>query len=324
MFEGRPEKITKEYILDRVSQEDLFEKYLGSGVAYDGELFKSPLRSDRNPTCTVYRNTDLFRFVDYAGPRYNIFDIVMLKNNCNLNDALNIIAQDFKLFRGTTNRGVFTATEGTYLPKKETEIKVIRQKFTEVDKAYWGQYHLKDPQIFERYETISCQYVFWTDKFTGELELKAIYNKNNPIYAYSFRDNHWKIYFPFLTDWRFRCNTDKLQGYNQLDKTGDILVWTKSLKDCMVFRLFGINAVAKQAETNYIKDEVIHDLKSKFKSHLIIYDDDNAGREGAARDSDQWGFPTKFIPFNEGKDISGYVKKHGLIKTGKLIETLLR
>ena len=49
-----PIRVTKEMILNKVSQEQLMEHYLGIPVKKG--LFKSPLRNDKNPTCAFYRN----------------------------------------------------------------------------------------------------------------------------------------------------------------------------------------------------------------------------------------------------------------------------
>ena len=52
-FEIEP-TITKQYLLDRASQETYLEYYLDIPVKKG--LFKSPLRKDNNPTCSFYKN----------------------------------------------------------------------------------------------------------------------------------------------------------------------------------------------------------------------------------------------------------------------------
>ena len=47
---------TKDKILDNVSQEQIIEYYLNVKVQYK-KSFKSPLRTDENPTCT-FKRTD--------------------------------------------------------------------------------------------------------------------------------------------------------------------------------------------------------------------------------------------------------------------------
>ena len=47
-------KITKDYLLERASQETYLEYYLGIPVKKG--LYRSPLRKDDKPTCSFYRN----------------------------------------------------------------------------------------------------------------------------------------------------------------------------------------------------------------------------------------------------------------------------
>ena len=47
--------LNKTYILERISQEQIMEYYLGISVKLD-ILLKSPLRKDENPTCSFYYN----------------------------------------------------------------------------------------------------------------------------------------------------------------------------------------------------------------------------------------------------------------------------
>lgn len=50
----QPTKITKELILSHISEETLMEHYLGIPVKKG--IFRSPLRTDNNPTCSFDRD----------------------------------------------------------------------------------------------------------------------------------------------------------------------------------------------------------------------------------------------------------------------------
>lgn len=92
----QPYRPTKELILSRVSEETIMEHYLG--VPVKKGLFRSPLRQDRNPTCTFYRSskTGELLFKDFGSDHSgNCFTVVMLKFNCSYGKALGIIANDF-------------------------------------------------------------------------------------------------------------------------------------------------------------------------------------------------------------------------------------
>ena len=94
-----PLRPTKELILQKVSEEQLMEHYLGIPVKKG--LFKSPLRQDNHPTCAFYRskNGDLI-FKDFNGSFCgNAISVVMYKFNCTFYKALQIIANDFGIIK---------------------------------------------------------------------------------------------------------------------------------------------------------------------------------------------------------------------------------
>ena len=91
--------ITKELILQNISQEAIMEHYLGVHIGKG--LFCSPLRKDKKPTCSFYKNKsgDLI-FKDFGGYFYgNCFSVVMNKYNCSYHEALEIIANDFGIVK---------------------------------------------------------------------------------------------------------------------------------------------------------------------------------------------------------------------------------
>jgi hypothetical protein len=131
-----PTTVTKELILNSVSEETLMEHYLG--VPVKKGLLKSPLRQDNKPTCAFYRNKkgDLI-FKDFRGDfSGNFISVVMYKFQCSYGKALNIIANDF----GIVSR-----------PKLQVNpllIKYTNKKFEETQEAII-QIEVKD---FEQYE----------------------------------------------------------------------------------------------------------------------------------------------------------------------------
>ncbi len=89
-------------ILNRVSEEQLMEHYLGIPVKKG--LFVSPLRQDKNPTCAFYRNRkgDLI-FKDFGSTFCgNFISVVMEKFQCSFAKALDIIGNDFGIIHNST------------------------------------------------------------------------------------------------------------------------------------------------------------------------------------------------------------------------------
>ena len=88
-----PTTVTKELILNSVSEETLMEHYLG--VPVKKGLLKSPLRQDNKPTCAFYRNKkgDLI-FKDFRGDfSGNFISVVMYKFQCSYGKSLNFYEQ---------------------------------------------------------------------------------------------------------------------------------------------------------------------------------------------------------------------------------------
>jgi len=88
---------TKELILNKISQEQLMEHYLGIPVKKG--LFKSPLRQDNKVTCSFYRGTSgTIYFKDFSGDFVgDVFAVVMRKYSCTFQEAVRIIGNDFGL-----------------------------------------------------------------------------------------------------------------------------------------------------------------------------------------------------------------------------------
>ena len=88
-------KITKEFLLEKYSEETYFEYYLGIPVSK--RLVCSPIRQDRHPTCSFYRNKNgELIFKDFgANTNYSFINVVMEMFRLGYYQALNKIATDF-------------------------------------------------------------------------------------------------------------------------------------------------------------------------------------------------------------------------------------
>ena len=78
-----PQRITKELLLSKYTQETFFEHYLG--VPVKKGLFCSPsiIRIDKSPTCSFYKDKKgILKFKDFAGPTFDFVGCVMHIFNC--------------------------------------------------------------------------------------------------------------------------------------------------------------------------------------------------------------------------------------------------
>lgn len=320
-------KLSKDLILSQYSEEQIMEYYLHITVRKG--LFRSPLRRDKNPTCSFYRNNSgTLIFKDFAtGQHLNCFAVVQEVFKCDYFEALRIIANDF----GIVKTKEIQKTPGKInehpikIEDKETsKIQIQMQNFTELELKWWGKYGIT-PEILKHFNVYSCKYVFLND------QLFAKSQQHCPIFGYYGKKYQgmelWRCYFPKRTSFRFITNwpSKKIQGFDQLPKKGRLLVITKSLKDCMAMYAYGVNAIAPCSENLFVSESVLSDLKERFENIIVFYDNDIPGIHNMRKIKKEHPELTYFfIPRKyEAKDFSDYRALYGYNKTrSSIIETI--
>lgn len=290
------EKITKNYILQRIPQETIFEYYTNIKVCddnFEANAFYSPFRKDNNPTCNYYYSGEYpnikLRMKDWNGSfKGDCFDAAAKRTNININNSkgfnllLEKIAFDFKINKYTDEQHQieFKTSYTNYIKSKRLVFKVVPRKFNIYDKHYWYDTHCISSDILKLGRVIPIQELHIEGK-DGYLHLVYTYNYKNPGYAYLGKTvnniTEWITYFPFeQKKYKHRRNANFVLGYN-LFIPARIGIITKSYKDALAFKAFGISAVAIPAETYLMKqDEIIH-LKSKVDILFTNFDYDRAG-----------------------------------------------
>ena len=269
------EEITKEFLLSKFNEETFMTYYLGIPVKKG--LFKSPLRGDHVPTCSFFRNkAGELIFKDFSGAFYgNFINVVMYKYQCNYYKALKIIASDFGLI-GTSIKKTPIKVQETFKDSGQAVINVEIQDFTEQELKWWNKYGITE-KILKKFKVYSCKNVW----LNGNYFAKSA--QNNMMFGYygGIKDKVelWRIYFPQRKEYRFlsNWNSNKIQGFNQLPKTGNVLIITKSMKDVMTLYSVGIPAIAPNSETLFISDNVLSNLKERFNRIFVLYDNDLPG-----------------------------------------------
>lgn len=320
-------KITKELILSRFSEEQLMEYYLHIPVKKG--LFRSPLRRDKQPTCSFYRNkSGTLIFKDFAtGQHLNIFDVVQSIFRCDYFESLRIIANDFGIVRDNAlhkNPGKINLNPIKIKDKEISKIQIEVQEFTDSELKWWGRYGISK-DILKRFNVYSCKHVFLNDQLFAESQ------QHCPIFGYYGKKYQglelWRCYFPKRTSFRFITNwpSKKIQGYDQLPKKGKLLVITKSMKDSMCLYSCGITACAPNSENLFIPDKVLEDFKNRFENIVVLYDNDRPGLYNMAKIRKEHPELTYiFIPKKyRSKDISDFYKDHGRKETLNLIKTFI-
>lgn len=318
-FSFQPE-ITKDLLLKYNNEETYMSYYLG--IPIKKGLFISPLRVDHKPTCSFFKGRQLY-FKDFAtGECLSFENVVMKKFGCNYYEALVIIAKDFGIIKNHNYKTAKIIKQETFKKDKKTIIQIEAKSFTNDELKWWEQFGV-NKSVLIKYRVYSCKTVFLNGK------IESVYDPKCPSYGYYFGNSEdgrelWKIYYPFRKTFRFLGNikTTTIQGYTQLPKKSKLLVITKSLKDVMVLYNLGIAAIAPQSETQFIEDQVLEDLRKRFKHIVLVFDNDQTGVEFTNKIKHKYSWITPMIiPRRyKAKDISDFYKMYGKDKTITLIK----
>lgn len=330
MIQIRPDLCT-ENVLKRVSSYDIFKRYC-ENFQEIGKFFCSTLRSDdtKGSACIDYIGNDLF-YKDFGDYRKGCRSIVYVarKFNTDYYSALKIINRDFNLGLGNHNKIPDSLSPVKYsIPKENkkenqssnTVIKIKYRNYTLEDLKYWAKYYwtvemLKSVDIYP----ISH---FWLDNHKNNFRLFTV-PQNSLVYTmdYYFHREIFrrKIYQPFKPEFKFISNVDDtiVQGYKNLDRTGDILFITSSLKDCGIFWRLGYNAVAPNSESTFLPEKFLRKYKKRYERIIIWFDNDfnkkeNQGIINAKKFSELYGMEYYYTPDNTEKDPSDFAFNYGL------------
>ena len=292
-------------LLDKVDDYTIYSYYLGQFKP--GKLMNSPLRNDdKMPSFAIFPGkTGGLLFKDHGtGESGNALKFIKLYKGIQTREELE--RELLTIVRRTNpNEEIRTNNYSKRISSGVTDIGVVRQPFTEVDKKYWKQFHISIDTL-KKFNVFSIKY------FLCNRVVRGTYKEDNPMYAYKVYER-FKIYRPLAskyTKWRTNLTNRHVQGLAELPKEGgNLLIITKSLKDVMCLYEMGFNAIAASSETTFIPDDIIQSLRSKWKHIVILYDRDAAGMQNARKYSKQFKFDAIFVHKKfKAKDVSDAVR----------------
>lgn len=292
-------------ILSQIDEYDIYAYYMGN---FDiGKLYNSPLRTDdKNPSFAIFKGRrGNLMFKDHgSGESGNVIKFVKLLKNINTDAELE--KELLHIIRHTAPLSTRVSTKN-YKTHNSVDIGIVRQSFTDIDKKYWKSFAITEATL-NKFEVFSIKYFLCNKIVSG------VYKDTNPMYAYKV-NNKFKIYRPLnskYTKWRTNLEITDIQGYAQLPDTNNLLIITKSLKDIMVLYEMGYCAVSPSSETTFIPEDILNDLKARFKKILILFDNDETGIKKAQEYSSKYNL-IQFVIDNKfnAKDISDAVKLNG-------------
>lgn len=295
-------------LLDKVDDYSIYSYYLGSFKP--GKLMNSPLRTDdKIPSFAIFPGkTGGLLFKDHGnGESGNALKFIKLY--CHINTREELEKELLRIVRKTNpnqekRKNTYTRSGVLY----ETDIGIVRQPFTNVDVQYWNKFHISTTTL-KKFNVFSIKY------FLCNRVVRGTYKEDSPMYAYKVFDG-FKIYRPLAskyTKWRTNLTNRHVQGLAELPQEGgNLLIITKSLKDVMCLYEMGFSAIAASSETTFIPDDILEQLKERWKHIVILYDRDKTGMKTARQYSKQYGFDAIFVHKRfKAKDISDAVRDNG-------------
>tara|TARA_R110002012_G_scaffold14544_5_gene59879 strand:+ start:676 stop:1677 length:1002 start_codon:yes stop_codon:yes gene_type:complete len=314
-----------EVILSKITEYDIFMYYCPN-LKELGKKFNSDLRKDNSPTVyiTMYNGKLLYKDFGNSEHTFDCFNYVKHKYSCSFIDALRIIDCDFNLGL-SSNKAEIQFTMGYMGYKQNTipnfnkqEVIIYKKKkaWNKEDANFWRKY-LVSKKILIKFAVEPISH-FWINN--NRFTCKSI------TYAFKFK-NRYKIYSPYEEKNKWLSSTRKtdVQGYDQLPNNGERLIITSSLKDVMCLYAAGYPSIAMQSEMQMPDEKLISELKERFNTIEILYDNDfnkieNPGQTMAKRICNLYGFNNICLPETfESKDPSDLVSKENSFNELKLI-----
>jgi len=301
--------IDEKYVYSFLTQEQIFEKYLGTPVVLNRKLI-SPLRNDKKPTATFGWKNGTLLFTDWNGEfSGNCIQLVMHITRLSYHNALRHIAGEFKI-------------AGKELPRSNKQ-KPVNQAKPKVCKAVWGELDTPHISYFRQFgisvQTLKYYNVNRLDALWLNGELLYIKTPSDPAVLY-LDDDWFKAYFYTRKSQRFISQGQGIQGLKQLRFQSDKLIIQKSLKDVMLMNELGFESIAPPSENTYITELQIRMLQDKYNEIVVIMDNDPAGIR-AMNHYQKLNLRTVVIP--DTKDATDYCKAFGIKKTENLLNNLI-
>ena len=292
-------------LLEKLDDYDIYSYYIGQFKP--GKLMNSPLRNDdKIPSFAIFpsKTGDLL-FKDHgSGESGNAIKFIKLYRGIQTREELE--RELLRIVRRMNpNETIRTNNYAKPVGSGVTDIGIVRQPFTDIDKRYWKQFHISIDTL-KKFNVFSIKY------FLCNRVVRGTYKEDSPMYAYKVYDK-FKIYRPLAskyTKWRTNLTNRHVQGLAELPKEGgNLLIITKSLKDVMCLYEMGFNAIAASSETTFIPDDILKSLRTKWKHIVILYDRDAPGMKNARKYSKQYKFDAIFVHKKfKAKDVSDAVK----------------
>jgi hypothetical protein len=281
-------------ILNYVDQAEVYSRFLNY-TPEENTFYSSPFSKDKNPS---------FRFQWYEGRLLykcfstnqagNCIELVAYLERCSNQDAIQIIANrlNIKNERCVVEKPIFA--------KKETKIEVIPFDYYPMSfHRYWSNFGVTK-EILDLYDIKPAKQVWLNDFIVSQ------YKDSSPVIRYRV-NGRYKIYKPLDNQYKWLSNTKQYDifGLTQLPKKGELLIISKAMKDICCWKSLGYWSIATCSEVVLIPNDVMEDLKKRFKKIIVVLDNDEAGILTMKKYINAYSLACYYVPLSTGfKDIA--------------------
>ena len=319
--------LTPESVLSKISEYDIFMRYMPHKNWKLNVATLSPFRKEDNPSFMISNRYGTLFFIDFADgtKRGNCFTFVKLLHNFNtIDQVLRMIDQDFGLGISTGIVGDYKRIISEYkqpedLGKRYSLIQAVTRKFTNEELAYWAQYH-------QSIDDLRANNVYSLSKVYLNKQLFSL--KDTELRFGYLYDGHWKIYRPHVES-RYKWVPNNvpitaMDGKEDITNC-DVAFINKSKKDYMVMKKLLPCCCAVQNEgIACFSEENVDFIKSNSKRQILSFDSDPTGVENSKQITNLFGFEYLNVPrsyLSDGiKDWADLAKDYGMSTIEKLLK----
>lgn len=309
--------MNKEEVLKKVSETDLWRKYLGHVDI--GKMYRSPFRRDTNPSFGLYRSKDgRVLFKDFGGEAGDVFQFICLKYGITFKDCLMLIENDFHLsssnYRPKTHQHLYSFAD-KIVKKEPAKFEYLLQAWDDKTLGYWAKFGITPEVLFE-YNVFPVKIV------KGETWKQPIeFLIDNPIFCYKYPSGNIRFYRPFSEKGKLKhfgnVGNGDIFGYEQLYRAvhdrkapEECICITAGQKDALaLYSNTGIKSVSLNSESAILSKETYLKLLSLSKKIEIAYDMDETGRKNSEKIVKEYGlhdYMQNFYLKPGMKDIADY------------------
>lgn len=328
MIQGKRKiTLTSEAILDKISDFDIFMRYMPNKDWKLNHITYSPFRKENHPSFLIGNRKGYISFIDFADTnlRGDCFQFVkLIFNFASHNDVLRYIDKDFDLgiTSGVSAEGykqIVSEYKQPEITKRSALIQVVTRKFTKEELAYWNLYH-------QDISDLRANNVYGISKVY--LNKQLFYMKDTDLRFGYFYDGFWKIYRPFAdkkSKWMPNNVPITTMDGKEDVKHCKMAFINKSKKDYMVMKkIFPCSCAVQNEGIACFSTENVDYLKANSDIQILSFDSDVTGVQNSQQITKIFNFEYANVPrkyLKEGiKDWADLSKAHGL----KTIEDYLQ